>query len=90
MTTVYKYLIVPNDIIELELPAGAKLLKVAEQRDRVHLWALVDTAAPPERRKFLLTGTGTIISVPAEQLQHVDTWLMQEGRLVFHLFEIKG
>lgn len=86
--SVYKYPIRPNDIVELDLPSGAELLKVADQKGTVCMWALVDPSMPTERRKFRMAGTGHPILEPAEYLVHVDSWLMAGGSLVFHLFEI--
>ena len=85
---VWKFVIDPNDHIEIDMPKGAKLLHVDTQFGSVCLWALVDPAAKHETRKFRFAGTGHPIFEDADSLRHVGTWLMNGGGLVLHLFEI--
>jgi hypothetical protein len=52
------------------------------------MWALVNPEASKEKRRFELYGTGH--DVPeSDGLIHVGTFQMQDGALVFHLFERK-
>jgi len=91
---VYKYPFLIGDYFKLSLPRGAQILHVATQqqiaqggyRDQACLWALVQPTAAKEEREFLLVGTGHPIS-PTDRLEHVGTFMMEGGALVFHLFE---
>lgn len=49
------------------------------------IWALVDSEAPKETRKFRLFGTGHPLS--DEPLTHCGSFKMAHDKLVFHLFE---
>lgn len=83
MKTIYKYNIEPN--ITYEMPQGAQILSVQAQEDTVQLWALVDTARPPDIRKFRAYGTGHAIE--HENLQFLGTCQLYGGNLVLHIFE---
>ncbi len=83
---VWKFRLNIDDRSELEMPVGAKVLHVAEQRGVARLWALVDPAAPLEFRKFRLTGTGHAIH-NGFALTHHGSFLMSEDMRAFHLFE---
>jgi hypothetical protein len=90
MNTVYKYGFEINDDFELELPRGARILHVNVQHDCPCIWALVDPNAPKEMRKFHLAGTGHPIDIDMRTTNytHVGTFMMHEGKLVFHLFAL--
>jgi hypothetical protein len=47
MKTVYKYILEPDTVIDM--PEGAVVLCVHAQDNGIHLWALVDNAAPLEK-----------------------------------------
>lgn len=68
----------------VELPAGAKVLNVAEQKGVPHMWVLLDNnpEAPKEPRHFVVRGTGHNVE---EDLVYVGTW--QSPPFVWHLFE---
>ena len=87
--SVYKFQIYLQDAFVLNLPKGAKILKVALQRDIACLWALVDPLAPLEPRTFRMAGTGHPITEAVESLNYIDSFMMQNGALVFHVFEVK-
>lgn len=71
---------------DTRMPIGAEILCVAEQGDRLYLWALVDPDAETEARAFVAYGTGHHISNP-ERLRFVGTALLCAGNLVLHVFE---
>lgn len=85
---VYKYEVPLTDNFELELPAGAKLLSFQSQSGTPVLWALVDSEALKEKRRFRLAGTGHPIEEDAERLVFIGTAQFHSGSLVFHLFEV--
>lgn len=82
--TIWKYVLQPE--ISIEMPKGAQVLSVREQGDDICLWALVDPSAEMETRSFVGFGTGHVIP-NAEALRFVDTAHLNQGRLVFHVFE---
>ncbi len=85
MNTVWKYTLPVSGRIELNIPAGAKLLCVQMQFDRLCMWALVDPTAPISTRCFWIVGTGhELLSAPGA---YVGTFQINGGALVFHVFE---
>jgi len=89
MRTVWKFPFEIDDLVTLELPAGAKILHVASQISGLAcVWVLADPGAAPETRRFRLAGTGHPIDEDPATLKYVGTWLTERGALVWHLFEI--
>lgn len=85
---VFKYEIKPDDYFELKLPKGASILKIMQQYNKIQLWALVDEFAEKETRRFRFAGTGHLIEEDPSQLQHISTFKVYDGELIFHVFEI--
>lgn len=84
MATVWKYPL-PSASEALEVPYGAKFLHVAEQHGSVMTWWEVNPTAPPQARRLAVVATG--MTVPLHGT-HLATWLMDDGALVFHLYEL--
>jgi hypothetical protein len=89
MRTIWKYPVPASRRGAVEMPKGAKILTVQMQGDDVCMWAMVDPAAPLERRQFLVVGTGHDIP-GADALTYLGTFQPDEGGspLVFHVFEV--
>lgn len=69
------------------MPTNARLLRVQMQGDlNPCLWALVDPSKPVEQRIFDIFGTGHD-GISATHHKYVDTFQMEGGSLVFHVFE---
>ena len=68
----------------LIMPAGAKVLTVAAQGERVCIWALCDPDAPKENRDFTILGTG--FSAPPDASAYLGTAHTTDG-FVWHVFE---
>lgn len=83
--SVWKYEIIPSDVIRIEMPVDAKVLFVAVQYDRPCLWAEVDVDAPIETREFRVYGTGH--RLPDDPGRYLGTFIMNQGTLVFHVYE---
>jgi hypothetical protein len=83
MKTIWKWTLRPETTINM--PHGAKLLAVQEQRGEAQLWALVDPGAKTYPRTFRVYGTGH--DLPDDPGQYVGTFQMNGGALVFHVFE---
>jgi len=88
---VFKYVLRMDDKITLNLPKGAEVLTVQTQYDQPCLWALVDPFAMKEKRIFRLAGTGhPIVFDMDSDYKYINTFQMNGGLLIFHLFEILG
>ena len=85
MKTIWKYQI-PGPHFSLQLPKGAKILAVQQQRNFPTMWALVDSEAEVEPRTFRTFGTGHEIDSELS-LKYITTFQMFEGDLIWHLFE---
>jgi len=72
------------------MPRGAQVLSLAVQHGRPTIWALVDTAQPAEEREFGIFATGEQIHARKGQLKFIDTFLVEGGAYVFHVFELVG
>jgi len=93
MQTIWKYPLETTDVQTVMMPKGAKPLTVAVQGSQVCLWALVDSEADPEARDFVIYGTGhpvrDVVKRDVGEVQtYVGTYQLDNGSLVFHVFEI--
>jgi hypothetical protein len=85
---VYKFPIPVEDSGRIEMPKGAKILKIQVQHGTPCMWALVDSKAPKEMREFRIVGTGQHIELsPYLELTYIGTFQVNGGHLVFHVFE---
>lgn len=84
MKTVWKYEI-SMGLNKIEMPEGAAILTVQMQREKPCLWALVDSSKEKETRQFCIYGTGHKI---ANDVIYVNTFQVENGTYVFHVFEI--
>lgn len=89
MSVIWKYGIPLADAFTLELPRGATLLHVDEQRGTPQLWAMVVPGRDKEKRTFVLLGTGHTSPHSPDSLKHIGTFQLEGGALVFHLFEVR-
>lgn len=89
MLTIYKYKIPLGDSFAIEMPQGARALSIQIQRGVPQLWALVDNTAPKVMEQFELRGTGHDCA-GLEKAQHVGSFQLDDGALVFHVFHKKG
>lgn len=87
MKTIFKYDLRVEDDQTVDMPAGATVLCVQDQRGTPRLWALVDPSAPKVARTFRIHGTGHEIPDP-ERLAYLSSFQMAGGELVFHTFEV--
>jgi hypothetical protein len=79
-----------TDELLLELPRGAQILSVGNQKDQLVLWALIDVECSElEIRHFLIVGTGHELRLFGKFLgKFLGTVLFHDAALVFHVFEI--
>lgn len=88
MKSVFRYQIGElnqDGIFAVQMPVGAKVLLAGEQeaRGELSLWALVDSEAPMETRRFQIAGTGHEVKGG----EHVASFILHDGFHVFHVFE---
>jgi hypothetical protein len=74
---------------DLSLPANVSILSVAMQHETPCIWAIVDDQEARWNRSFAWFGTGQPIPEESdERLAFIGTVLIENGSLVFHLFEV--
>ena len=83
---IWKWEIAVTDRQEVMMPAGAKLLDVQMQNSQCCIWALCDEKAPKVARKIAIYGTGN--PMPDAPGEHIATFQMEGGALVFHAFDL--
>jgi len=88
MKTIYKYKLKQQEIVEVEMPKGARVLTAQAQGVHVWIWAIVDAdPKETEMRRFAILKTGQSISFNTDVLTHVGSVQFDEGGLVYHVFE---
>jgi hypothetical protein len=84
MKTIWKFTLTSDCIVEM--PIGAKILTIQEQRGLPRMWALVDSVALIEKRRFFIYGTGHQID---ENIgDYIGMFQLNDGAPVFHVFEV--
>jgi hypothetical protein len=83
--TVRKFPLPIEDYVELDMPVGAKIIKVGEQFGKLCIWALVDPSARTEQRHLRIAGTGHPVEPEAV---FIGTAICAHGALVWHVFEL--
>lgn len=81
---VYKYNLALKDVATVTMPAGAHVLSVQSQNDRLCLWAKVNPANEAVERYFRIAGTGH--ELDGNVGSHIATVQVCGGDLVFHVF----
>ncbi len=82
---VWKFPIQVDDNVMLAMPGGAVPLHVETQNGVPCLWALVNPSNPARHHHFKIRGTGHEIG--ADVGEHVGSFMLHGGALVFHLFK---
>lgn len=92
MEQIYKYVIDPRRLSNFFwIPEQAEFLSVQTQGDeneQLCMWFKVNPGNTPERRDFIVVGTGHNIPEYATNPKFLGTCQMCKGRLVWHVFEI--
>lgn len=70
---------------EIDMPKGAEIVLVHMQAELCFLWAVVNPAADPEPRGFIIHGTGHQMDHDG---QHVGS--VMDGVFVWHVFELRS
>lgn len=90
MYKIFKYGIPTKEKFVIELPIGAKIIRVEDVEGLFFLWAIVNTEEgyPTEKRCLEFYKTGQTIETPLEHLNFLGTcklFIMQE--LCLYVFE---
>jgi hypothetical protein len=82
---IFKYRLQISDHQTINLPAGARVLKVDKQSDELFVWALVDSSPSHyEWWEVVIIGTGNHIHQNLEGFTFVNTVVM--STFVWHVF----
>lgn len=87
MIAIHKYTLEIDNVAAANMPRGARILSVGNQRESLCVWALVDTDKPKTGRGFRVVGTGHPIE-NAERFAFLGTVQFRDGALVFHVFDM--
>ena len=82
---IWKFELLPG--MSVSMPRGAEVLHAAGQGDGLFVWALCDPDRPTESRYFDVYGTGHPCPDPDHLGRYVGTAHLDDGALVFHVFE---
>lgn len=87
MKAIWKFPIQIDGPFEIDMPAGAMILRVKTQESLPQMWALVEPMAAREKRYFDVHPTGH--QIPNDDRRYLGTFDLQMlgACLVFHLFE---
>lgn len=83
--TIWKFELETNDEQYIEVPAGAVMLDVQIQNGTPCLWVRLDPEAEKYKRRIVTHGTGH--RVPTTTTLYIGSYQLQDGALVFHVFE---
>jgi hypothetical protein len=82
--TIWKAVLKPTGIQELEFPVGAEFLCAHEQHEKICIWFRVNPDQKvTERRKIAIIGTGH--PAPADG-RYLGSAFLNGGLLVLHVF----
>jgi hypothetical protein len=84
-STVWKAVLKPADVQEIEVPKGAELLCAREQFEQICVWFRCNPLQRTEKRTLAIVGTGN--PAPAADGRYLGTASLQGGALMFHVFE---
>ena len=77
-----------RDKQRIEVPAGATILTSQMQKDELALWFMCIEGSAKSTRTIAIYGTGN--PMPDNPGKYISTIQLQNGDLVFHVFEIES
>ena len=82
--TIWKTVLDPTDVQDIEVPEDAELLTARDQLEQLCVWFKCDPSKPSTKRRIAIVGTGH----PApEGARYVGTGFLHGGQIVLHVFE---
>ena len=87
MKTIFKEVITGvDDPYTLQVPADAEILYAREQRGEICIWFLTNTDTTEKRSaRLLIYGTGHMVD--ENPLRYLGSAHLEQGLLIFHVFE---
>lgn len=86
MATIWKTVLQPTDLQEIEVPEGCGILSLQEQFGQICLWYKCDPLAPKVKRTIAIVGTGHA-APENNEADYIGTVQLRNGNLVLHVFE---
>ncbi|WP_185246652.1 hypothetical protein [Chryseobacterium bernardetii] len=86
MKIIYKYQLKTTDQQTITMPVGSTIISLQIQNGIPCIWAEVDTLQNVGDRTFVTFGTGH--PLPENPLVYVGTYQLEEGNLIFHVYEM--
>ncbi len=87
--TIFKYQMPVKEEFDMTLPKGAKIIRVDDQDGMFWMWAVVDTNATTEKRKFKAFKTGGSGMDPSENLNYIGFCKIYiQMELGLYIFEV--
>lgn len=83
--TIWKFPLKLQHEQEIEMPAGAKILTVALQKDIICLWALCNPDVPKQKKEIVIFGTGQPIHENLT-LKYIGSVQVCNGDFAWHVF----
>ena len=87
MSTIWKYELPIGDQFTIDIPNAGRIVHAEVIDNKPFIWVLVDESEGLLRWHF--TGYGTGYKMPADPGNHVKTFVMSEGKFVYHVFYIR-
>lgn len=85
MRTIHKYEVKIDDHVQIKMPIGAIVRCVDRQRDRVCMWAEVETSMHEVTYNFRIFGTGH--RIPEDFRGSYIGTVQLHNSLVFHIYQ---
>jgi len=87
MKTIWKYELDMRGGNDFLVPLGARVIHVGRQFGIICIWAEVDDEQPKEPRSFTIVGTGH--PRPFKPSEYLGTVFTDDGRYVWHIYELR-
>ncbi len=88
MKVIWKYELPVMDLRTLQMPEGAEILSAQMQRNKLCLWAMVESENKKVDRYIEIIGTGNPVEETLNVVRiFIDTIQLYGGDLIFHVFE---
>lgn len=88
MKAIFKYRVPFMEVSQVEMPKGAKVIRVDGLDGAIWAWAIVDTDAPLETRTFHLFKTGGEMPEDIDEYEYIGCGaIFVQMELMMYLFE---
>ena len=86
--TIWKFELETKNISMIQMPKEAEILCIQEQFEKPCMWVLVDPDQEKEERYFEIFRTGHPVHCDmGVERKYIGTYQLNNGALVFHVFE---